>query len=436
MHYHIWTIGCQMNKAESNRIAGFLEHIGYSNSPQMENADLLVLNTCMVRQHAEDKILSTISTLKGLKRKNSGMRIMVTGCFVTTPIDKLYVHYPHIDLFFKPGDYRSFLDYFNSNAVTCDTLYNEILLPQRSAISAFVPIIEGCNNFCSYCIVPYRRGREKSRPIDEIVNEINVHIEKGVVEITLLGQNVNSFGQDLPGQPDLGDLLYILSDIEKLKRIRFLTNHPKDMSNKLIEAVASSEKVCEHISLPFQSGDNDILHAMRRNYTIEHYKELLKKIRDRIPGVAISTDVIVGFPGENEEQFEHSVELIKEARFDSVHIAAYTPRPGTIATRKYNDDVPSPIKKQRLEKIEAVQTLIAAEINTGLKDTIVEVLVEGNKQGKYDALDKINIEFFEPFIKEIKKTTKAAGIHCMAVEYERLFEPLLKGYPKYAEKIT
>ena len=382
MHYHIWTIGCQMNRAESNRIAGFLEYLGYICSPQIENADLLVLNTCMVRQHAEDKILSTISTLKGLKRRNSGLRIMVTGCFVTTPIHKLYMHYPHIDLFFKPGDYRSFLNYLNSHNSTCDTFHNEILLPQRSATSAFIPIIEGCNNFCSYCIVPYRRGREKSRPIDEIVDEINIHIKKGVVEITLLGQNVNSFGRDLPGQPDLGDLLYILNDIEKLKRIRFLTNHPKDMSKKLIEAVASLDKVCEHISLPFQSGDNDILHAMRRGYTIEHYKELLKEVREQIPGVALSTDVIVGFPGETDEQFEHSVELIKETRFDSVHIAAYTPRPGTIATRKYRDDVPSLIKKQRLEKIENIQTHIAAEINAGLQDTIVEVLVEGEKKEK------------------------------------------------------
>jgi tRNA-2-methylthio-N6-dimethylallyladenosine synthase len=372
-----------MNRAESNRIAGFLEYLGYSYSPQMEDADLLVLNTCMVRQHAEEKILSTISTLKGIKKRNTALHIMVTGCFVSTPIHKLYMHYPHIDLFFKPGDYRSFLNYFNTYNSTCDTLYDEILLPQRSATSAFIPIIEGCNNFCSYCIVPYRRGREKSRPIQEIINEINVHIEKGVAEITLLGQNVNSYGQDLPGQPDLGELLDILNDIDNLKRIRFLTNHPKDMNMKLIDAVASLNKVCESISLPFQSGDNDILHAMRRSYTIEQYKELLQNVREHIPGVSVSTDVIVGFPGETDRQFEHSVKLIKETRFDSVHIAAYTPRPGTIATRKYKDDIPSTIKKQRLEKIERIQTLIATEINSGLQDVIVEVLVEGEKKGKF-----------------------------------------------------
>lgn len=396
MHYHIWTIGCQMNRAESNRIAGFLEHLGYSYTPHIEDANFLVLNTCMVRQNAEDKILSTISTLKGIKRKNSGLRIMVTGCFVSTPIQKLYMEYPHIDLFFKPGDYRSFLDYFNSHAGICDTLFNEIILPQHSAVSSFIPISEGCNNFCSYCIVPYRRGREKSRSIQEIVDEINVHVENGAVEITLLGQNVNSFGQDLPGKPDLADLLNTLNNIEKLKRIRFLTNHPKDMSNKLIEAIASVDKVCEHISLPFQSGDNDILHAMRRNYTIEHYKELLNQIRERVHGVALSTDVIVGFPGENDEQFEHSVELIKETRFDNVHIAAYTPRPGTIATRKYEDDVPLITKKQRVEKIESIQTFIATEINAGLQDTIVEVLVEGNKKGKfYGRTRSDKLVFFE-----------------------------------------
>jgi tRNA-2-methylthio-N6-dimethylallyladenosine synthase len=383
MHYHIWTIGCQMNKAESNRIAGFLEHLGYTYTTQLENADLLVLNTCMVRQNAEDKILGTISTLKGIKRRNPGLRIMVTGCFVDTQIHKLYLYYPHIDLFFKPGDYRSFLNYFNSHSDIYNSLYNEILLPQGSATTAFIPIIEGCNNFCSYCIVPYRRGREKSRSIDEIINEINVHIEKGAREITLLGQNVNSYGRDLPGQPDLGDLLYILNNMENLKRIRFLTNHPKDMSEKLIKAVAALDKVCEHLSLPFQSGNNDILRVMRRSYTVENYKKLLKNVRQQIPGVALSTDVIVGFPGESDEQFEHSVELIKETRFDSVHIAAYTPRPSTIATRKYKDDVPPTIKKQRLQNIEMVQTCIAAEINAGLQDTIVEILVEGNKKGKW-----------------------------------------------------
>jgi tRNA-2-methylthio-N6-dimethylallyladenosine synthase len=400
-----------MNRAESNRIAGFLEHLGYSYSPQMEDADLLVLNTCMVRQHAEEKFLSTINTLKGFKKRNTGLRIMVTGCFVAAPIQKLYIYYPHIDLFFKPGDYRSFLNYFNTHNSTCDTLYNEILLPQRSATSAFIPIIEGCNNFCSYCIVPYRRGREKSRPIQEIVNEINVHIETGVAEITLLGQNVNSYGKDLPGRPDLGELLNILNDIDNLKRIRFLTNHPKDMSMKLIDAVASLDKVCENISLPFQSGDNDILHAMRRSYTIEHYKELLKNIREHIPGVSISTDVIVGFPGETDQQFEHSVELIKEARFDSVHIAAYTPRPGTIATRKYRDDVPLTIKKQRLEKIEKIQTVIATGINAGLQDTIIEVLVEGEKKGKfYGRTRNDKLVFFKS---DVDYTGKLVNIHIL-----------------------
>jgi tRNA-2-methylthio-N6-dimethylallyladenosine synthase len=383
MLYHIWTIGCQMNKAESNRIAGYLEHYGYSHTSQLQHADFLVLNTCMVRQSAEDKILGILSSMKGIKKERPELKICVTGCFVNPRIGELETQFPHVDFFFNPGDYRGFLNRFFPNCASRMDMAQTILVPGVFSSTAYIPIIQGCNNFCSYCIVPYRRGREKSRPVKEIVDEINKYVEQGVREITILGQNVNSYGHDLVTPHELSDLLRTISAIDTLKRIRFLTNHPKDMSDSLIQAIADIDKVCEHISLPFQSGDNNILKAMRRSYTIEHYRELIASIRKKIPNVAISTDVIVGFPGETEAQFERSIDLLSEIRFDSVHAAAYTPRPGTIATRKYPDDIPSEVKKERLEKMETIQTAISNEINARLEGTIAEVLVEGKKKEKW-----------------------------------------------------
>jgi len=256
-------------------------------------------------------------------------------------------------------------------------------LPQHPSPTTFVPIIQGCNNFCSYCIVPYRRGREKSRPIAEIAGEVKKLVHRGVKEVTLLGQNVDSYGHDLPDKPDLADLLKELNTIGGLARIRFLTNHPKDMSIKLIEAVANLDKVCELICLPVQSGNNDILKAMRRGYTIEYYRQLIMLVRSKIAGVALSTDVIVGFPSEGEQQFQQTVSLLSELRFDTIHVAAYSPRPGTIASRELEDNIPLAEKRRRLNKIEQLQESIATEINAQLSGKAVEVLVEGRKKGKW-----------------------------------------------------
>jgi len=246
-----------------------------------------------------------------------------------------------------------------------------------------VPIIQGCDNFCSYCIVPYRRGRERSRPVEEIVAEVKELVRRGVKEVTLLGQNVDSYGHDLPDTPDLADLLCELNGIDKLVRIRFLTSHPKDMSAKLIEKVACLGKVCEEISLPVQSGSSDILRAMRRGYTVEHYYQLVTDIRSRIPGVALSTDVIVGFPSETEDQFQATFDLLSALRFDTVHVAIYSPRPGTVAAREFTDDVPLATKKGRLSRVERLQGVIAAEINSRLLGKTVEILVEGEKRGRW-----------------------------------------------------
>ena len=372
-NYYIWTIGCQMNKAESERLGGYLEQLGYQATATAEAADLVVLNSCVVRQHAENRVINKLNALKSLKGLHPNLTLAVTGCLVNSEVDHLSKNFPHVDYFFKPGDYPQWLEKPKSGQV----------LPQHPSPSTFVPIIQGCDNFCSYCIVPYRRGRERSRPVEEIVSEVKQLVHRGVKEVTLLGQNVDSYGHDLPDKPDLADLLYELNALDGLARIRFLTNHPKDMSSKLIEAIAKLDKVCEQISLPVQSGDDDILKAMGRGYTVEHYRQLITEIRSKIPGVALSTDVIVGFPSESDQQFQQTVSLLSELRFDTVHVAAYSPRPGTIAAREYENNIPPAEKRERLNKIEQLQERIAGEINAQLLGKAVEVLVEGRKGDKW-----------------------------------------------------
>jgi tRNA-2-methylthio-N6-dimethylallyladenosine synthase len=336
--------------------------------------------------------LGTLGLLKGLKERHPDMRILVTGCFVNSDVPALQKRFPYVDLWFKPGDFAQFLNWAREGGLAVNHAAPAKVVPP----CAFVPIIQGCNNFCSYCIVPYRRGREVSRPIEEIVYEVKILVKQGVREVTLLGQNVDSYGHDLTGRPDLGDLLTELNGIDGLYRIRFLTNHPKDMSQKLIRTIALLPRVCEHIELPLQSGDDDILRAMRRGYTVEQYKNLVRTIRDTIPGVALSTDIIVGFPGEREEQFQRTYSLLQELRFDVVHVAAYSPRPRTLASRKYRDDVPPDIKKERVQKIETLQEQIANEINLQLQGKEYEVLVEGKKQGKWFGRTRTNkLVFFE-----------------------------------------
>lgn len=398
-HYFIWTIGCQMNKAESRQIAGYLDSAGYKATTSFAHADLVVLNTCVVRQSAEDKILGTLGLLKGLKSKRPNLQILVTGCFVNSHTQELQRRFPHVDLLFKPGHYPELIAWAQQQGVPIEQrLPRYARNDSRLAPSpcALIPIIQGCDNFCSYCIVPHRRGREVSRPVGEIVYEVAELVGRGVREVTLLGQNVDSYGHDLPGRPDLADLLNELSNIDELVRIRFLTNHPKDLSPKLIETMASVSKVCEHLELPVQSGDDDILKAMRRGYTVERYRDLVHTIRRKIPHISLSTDVIVGFPGETEAQFEHSLSLVREMRFDVVHVAAYSPRSGTIAWREYQDNIPAEVKKERLDKIEEFQTAIASEINSQLQAKEMEVLVEGRKGGKWFGRTRSNkLVFFE-----------------------------------------
>jgi tRNA-2-methylthio-N6-dimethylallyladenosine synthase len=373
--YYIWTIGCQMNKAESERLGSYFEELGYRAAPSANEADLIVVNSCVVRQSAESRVTNKLSALKSVKGLRPGLTLAVTGCLVDSKVDQLRKRFPHVDYFFRPGDYPPWMDKAES----------WLVVPQRPSPSAFVSIIQGCNNFCSFCIVPYRRGREKSRPISEIADEVKELVHRGVKEVTLLGQNVDSYGHDLPDKPDLADLLTELNTIDGLARIRFLTNHPKDMSPRLIEAIAHLDKVCEQISLPVQSGNNDILKAMRRGYTVDQYRQLITEIRSKIAGIALSTDIIVGFPSETEPQFQETLNLLSELRFDTVHVAAYSPRPGTIASRKFEDNVPPAEKRERLYRIEQLQESVAAEINAQLLGKTVEVLIEGRKKGKWQS---------------------------------------------------
>jgi len=363
-----------MNKAESERLGSYLEQLGYQATATAEKADFIVLNSCVVRQSAENRVINKLNALKSLKRSNPGITLALTGCLVNSKADQLRKSYPYVDYFFKPGDYPPLIEKQDKLG---------IILPQHPSPSIFVPIIQGCDNFCSYCIVPYRRGREKSRPLAEIACEVKELVHRGVKEVTLLGQNVDSYGHDLPDKPDLADLLSELNTVDGLARIRFLTNHPKDMSPRLIEAVAYLDKVCELICLPVQSGSDDILRAMRRGYTIERYRQLITEIRRKIPGIALSTDVIVGFPSESPHQFQQTVNLLSELKFDTVHVAAYSPRPETIASRKFEDNIPLAEKRERLHKIEQLQESIAAKINAQLLGKTVEVLVEGKKRDKW-----------------------------------------------------
>jgi tRNA-2-methylthio-N6-dimethylallyladenosine synthase len=372
-HYHIWTIGCQMNKAESERLGSLLEERGYQSIAEPEDADIVIVNSCVVRESAESRVTNKLHTLRHLKKQHPQMTIAVTGCFVDSDETALKKAYPHVDYFFKAGDLPQWID---------DIRPRE-LLPERPPVSVYVPIMQGCNNFCSYCIVPFRRGKERSRPVAEISTEAAELVGRGAREIVLVGQNVDSYGQDLAEKPDLADLLGTLQEIDGLFRLRFLTNHPKDMSHKLIEQVGRLPKVCPHLNLPVQAGDDATLELMKRGYTVDRYRGLIADIRRTVPNIALSTDIIVGFPSETVKQFQHTVDLLQEIRFDAVHVACYSTRSGTFAARHFTDDVPPTEKSRRLGVVERLQEKIATEINDELLGQTVEVLVEGRTKGKW-----------------------------------------------------
>ncbi|TKJ30995.1 MAG: tRNA (N6-isopentenyl adenosine(37)-C2)-methylthiotransferase MiaB [Chloroflexi bacterium B3_Chlor] len=387
MKYHIWTIGCQMNKADSWHAAQELEAQGHVPTKSAEDADIVVLNTCVVRQSAEDKVYGRLSSLKPLKRHNPHAAVVVMGCLVEEDSTALQECFPFVDLFLPPSDVQGLMSLVTDKWGDASSQAGATASPVP--VSCHVPVMQGCDNLCTYCIVRLRRGKERSRPVAEIVEEVLCLAQRGAREVTLLGQNVDAYGHGLPGQPDLADLLRTVHEVDDLWRIRFLTSHPNDMSDGIIEAVAELDKVCEHIELPVQAGHDLTLKRMGRGYTVNQYRRLVERIRDHVPGVALATDVIVGFPGETEDQFQATYELLAEQRFDVVHVAAYSPRPGTPAAR-LDDDVPQQQKERRRRLIEELQRQIAAEINHELLESTTEILVEDKHKGKWRGRTRTN----------------------------------------------
>ncbi len=370
-----------MNKADSQHLATHLEGLGYRWASAPQDADLVVLNSCVVRQSAEDRVLSRLDSLKALKASRPGLSVALTGCLVGSRTRELRERFPQVDAFFEPQAFDGFDGWLGRGVPDPDPEIGSPRAP-ASAPSTFVPIVSGCNNFCSYCIVPYRRGREKSRPAEEIVGEVQGLAARGVKEVVLLGQNVNAYGRDIPGG-DLADLLGELDRTPGLARIRFLTSHPRDIDGRLMEALAWLPRVCEWISLPVQAGDDGVLEAMGRGYTIREYRNMVAELRRVVPGIGISTDVIVGFPGETGEQFLRTLEVIDELEFESVHVAPYSPRPGTRAASTMRDDVPWPEKKRRQKEIEVLQGSIASRANDRLSGRTLEILVEGRNRDRW-----------------------------------------------------
>ena len=380
--YYVWTVGCQMNKADSERLESALDQMGLSPGASAREADVIVLNSCVVRESAEDRVVGMLTHLKPVKQRDPGKVLALMGCMVGPRKEQLTERFPYVDVFMRPQQYDPLIELLG-HRLGIDPEGCVGPLTATPDVATYIPVIHGCDKFCSFCIIPYRRGREVSRTVEDVVNEA-VHLtRRGVKEVTLLGQNVDSYGHDLPGSVDLGDLLAAVNEVEGLDRIRFLTSHPNDMSDSIIDAIASLDKVCEHVNLPFQAGDDQVLANMRRGYTNSEYREKTARIRDRIPNVSLATDLIVGFCGETEDQFERTAELVRDIGFDKVHAAAYSTRPGTISARLMQDDVPDAEKQRRLKVIEEIQESVSAEINAGLMDTTQEVLVEGTRKGRW-----------------------------------------------------
>ena len=384
-----------MNVADSRRVASALESLDYRSTRRAEDADVVVLNTCVVRQSAEDSATGRISSLKSLKRSRPEVVINVMGCLVGIKgTADLEARFPHVDVFSPPSDPGPLMAYltqeddklFQQEATSRRFAYmdGELALPevdQGQLVSAFLPVVLGCSHACTYCIIPYRRGAERSRPVEDVLAEARTLASQGIKEVTLLGQIVERYGLDLPDPTSLTRLLELAHEIDGLERIRFLTSHPNWFGQDLMQAVADLPKVMPHIEVPHQAGHDQVLSNMKREYSVDQYRQLVAEIRDRIPGVSIATDVIVGFPGETADQFQSSYDLLEELRLDVVHLARYSVRPGTVAERKMEDDVPDEEKWRRFRLIEELQEKISGEINQKYQEQTVDVLFEDLGKG-------------------------------------------------------
>ena len=394
--YYLWTIGCQMNIADSQRLGSALEQLGVQEVEKAADADVIVLNSCVVRQGAEDKVASNLAWMAPLKKNQPERIIALMGCMVGPQTDELARRFPYVDVFMRPQQFEPLLEMVGERVGVDWEGCIGPLTPNRPDVTCHVPIIHGCDLMCTFCIIPYRRGRQVSRPIPEVAFEVETLASRGVKEVTLLGQTVDAYGHDLPDQPNLAHLFRRLNEIDGIERIRFLTSHPKFMTQEIIQAVADVAKVCEHINLPVQAGDDQVLDEMRRQYSRSEYIDLVGRIREVIPEVALNTDIIVGFPGETEEQFQQTLDLLAELRLDKVHCAAYSSRPGTIASRNMDDAVPEEEKTTRRKRVDAQQEQIQTEINAELVGRYEEILVEGLQRGKWQGRTRSHkLVFFE-----------------------------------------
>ncbi|MBV9324880.1 MAG: tRNA (N6-isopentenyl adenosine(37)-C2)-methylthiotransferase MiaB [Chloroflexi bacterium] len=387
--FSIWTIGCQMNVADSRRLAESLERYGLEAADGPHAADVVVLYSCVVRQQAEHRVHGQLRALQTMKAARPHMKVVVAGC--VSDIPDWQRRYPFVDLIAEPGQ----------DLTVRDRLIDLLDLSERyrfqpeqairlPGISEGVTIHQGCNRACTYCIVPSTRGGERSRPPAVIVDEIRRLVERGTKEVVLLSQIVERYGRDLRPRVLLSELLRQLDEIDGLERIRFLTSYPGDFGRDLVDAIADLPKVCEDVNLPIQAGDDDVLRRMRRGYVVDHYRELIGRLRQRMPEIGLSTDVIVGFPGETEAEFQHTLDMLDEFRFDVVHVAMYSPRPGTVAATQMSDDVPREEKRRRLHAVEDLQKRIATCINSRYLGRIVDVLVEGTAKGRWYGRTRTN----------------------------------------------
>ncbi len=395
--YKIITYGCQMNENDSEKLSGMLNTLGYAPIEDEKKADIVIFNTCSVRENADVKVFGNLGNFKPLKKKNPNMILAVCGCMMQQKsiVNKILEKYKQVDLVFGTHNIHKFPELLanaqQSPRIVVDVWENggeiveAIPIERKYKHKGFITIMYGCNNFCSYCIVPYTRGRERSREAENIINEAIELVKDGCKEITLLGQNVNSYGKTLKEPISFADLLIELNTIDGLERIRFMTSHPKDLSDELISAIKDCDKVCEHIHLPFQAGSNNILKKMNRKYTKENYLALIDKIKDNIPGISITTDIIVGFPGETEKDFDDTLDIVKKSAFDSAFTFLYSIREGTPAAQM-EDQISDEIKHNRFQKLLDMQHDISKHENLLLEGKTVELLVDGESKNDPDIM--------------------------------------------------
>jgi tRNA-2-methylthio-N6-dimethylallyladenosine synthase len=396
-NFIIRTFGCQMNENDSEKIAGMLRTMGYSQVSDVNQAGLVILNTCSVRENADERVFGNIGAFKPIKKKNPDLILAVCGCMMQQPeiVKQIVAKYPQVDLVFGTHNIHQFPELLNNYLVNgkrlievwedSDTIVEDLPTDRKYPFKAFVTIMNGCNNFCTYCIVPYTRGREVSRRPEKILAEAKALVTDGCLEITLLGQNVNSYGQDLEENTNFAKLLRNLNEVKGLKRIRFMTSHPKDLTDDVIDAIAECDAVCNYIHLPIQSGSTRVLKAMNRKYSHEDIINLVGKIRAKLPDVAITTDIIVGFPGETEEEFQDTLKVIEACRFDSAFTFLYSIRTGTPAA-KMTEQIPDDVKHDRINRCLGLLHHISHEINQRYQDQVIEVLVEETSRNNPERL--------------------------------------------------